>query len=225
MGILLAIFQSTHSVGSGTSRLCQKGYGYYGFQSTHSVGSGTDAFMSDVALSEISIHPLRGEWDAPLFFSVSKAVHFNPPTPWGVGLAYFGVNLIVPVFQSTHSVGSGTCSSYIITHKTQISIHPLRGEWDSKTAQKNMQFLYKANNVTDSVCILCAYDHETSKNFVHLFTLFCANLPGILCSLMVRIRQPKSLPLHTTFSLRNAQPLFDSDSRDNKIAGYLCLYP
>ena len=105
-----------------------------------------------------------------------------------------------------------------------ISIHPLRGEWDSKTAQKNMQFLYKANNVTDSVCVLCAYDHETSKNFVHLFTLFCANLPGILCSLMVRIRQPKSLPLHTTFSLRNAQPLFDSDSRDNKIAGYLCLY-
>lgn len=106
-----------------------------------------------------------------------------------------------------------------------ISIHPLRGEWDSKTAQKNMQFLYKANNVTDSVCVLCAYDRETSKNFVHLFTLFCANLPGILCSLMVRIRQPKSLPLHTTFSLRNAQPLFDSDSRDNKIAGYLCLYP
>ena len=109
--------------------------------------------------------------------------------------------------------------------KTVISIHPLRGEWDSKTAQKNMQFLYKANNVTDSVCVLCAYDHETSKNFVHLFTLFCTNLPGILCSLMVRIRQPKSLPLHTTFSLRNAQPLFDSDSRDNKIAGYLCLYP
>ena len=151
----------------------------------------------------ISIHPLRGEWDVGVCYAVSASVEF----------------------QSTHSVGSGTKTSKLPARENGISIHPLRGEWDSKTAQKNMQFLYKTNNVTDSVCVLCAYDHETSKNFVHLFTLFCANLPGILCSLMVRIRQPKSLPLHTTFSLRNAQPLFDSDSRDNKIAGYLCLYP
>ena len=181
----------------------------------------------------------------PSFSAISS--DFNPPTPWGVGPVPTGSIPSNISFQSTHSVGSGTrantksCKRRIISiHPLRgewdprvtgfaippaISIHPLRGEWDSKTAQKNMQFLYKANNVTDSVCVLCAYDHEISKKFVHLLALFCANLPGILCSLMVRIRQPKSLPLHTTFSLRNAQPLFDSDSRDNKIAGYLCLYP
>ena len=173
------LFQSTHSVGSGTLTRHLITALFISFQSTHSVGSGTCRYYV-------------------LFYTC--------------------------VFQSTHSVGSGTNAYLKSKGFTRISIHPLRGEWDSKTAQKNMQFLYKANNVTDSVCVLCAYDHKTSKNFVHLFTLFCANLPGILCSLMVRIRQPKSLPLHTTFSLRNAQPLFDSDSRDNKIAGYLCLY-
>ena len=34
------------------------------FQSTHSVGSGTQALPHGFALAVISIHPLRGEWDA-----------------------------------------------------------------------------------------------------------------------------------------------------------------
>ena len=35
-------------------------------------------------------------------------------------------------FQSTHSVGSGTSAKKFILDALQISIHPLRGEWDGE---------------------------------------------------------------------------------------------
>ena len=79
----------------------------------------------------ISIHPLRGEWDALPFWKRKKEwlfqsthsvgsgtqylclgfglfVHFNPPTPWGVGLKSKIADVENGLFQSTHSVGSGT---------------------------------------------------------------------------------------------------------------------
>ena len=34
----------------------------------------------------ISIHPPRGGWDAGLWSRSLPTFHFNPPTPWGVGL-------------------------------------------------------------------------------------------------------------------------------------------
>ena len=55
------------------------------FQSTHSVGSGTTCDWSDYGLQEISIHPLRGEWDATKRRMMRRIFYFNPPTPWGVG--------------------------------------------------------------------------------------------------------------------------------------------
>ena len=100
-------FQSTHSVGSGTleNPISSKSTS---FQSTHSVGSGTQCVNDGRAESEISIHPLRGEWDPKVVFSAAAKMvisihplrgewdcqdcsntlqfqYFNPPTPWGVG--------------------------------------------------------------------------------------------------------------------------------------------
>ena len=77
-------FQSTHSVGSGT-QATSLFRNLQGFQSTHSVGSGTRKSHSKRIRLKISIHPLRGEWDVVKY---------------------------LPIF--TYS----------------ISIHPLRGEWD-----------------------------------------------------------------------------------------------
>ncbi len=147
-------FQSTHSVGSGTtcakrpSPICV-------FQSTHSVGSGTagdgipgfrflyfnpptpwgvgryaikssdipktisihplrgewDTFNSHFpGASIISIHPLRGEWDFWLRKNDWENRYFNPPTPWGVGPGNPDELTKTSLFQSTHSVGSGTAS-------------------------------------------------------------------------------------------------------------------
>ena len=57
-----SIFQSTHSVGSGTYN-SSSGDGRSLFQSTHSVGSGTAHVSVWLCGRAISIHPLRGEWD------------------------------------------------------------------------------------------------------------------------------------------------------------------
>ena len=37
-------------------------------------------------LTNISIHPLRGEWDYAEVIGYFDKCYFNPPTPWGVGL-------------------------------------------------------------------------------------------------------------------------------------------
>ena len=82
----------------------------HAFQSTHSVGSGTRHHHPAALIPCISIHPLRGEWDAlkivtVVAFSISIHPlrgewdrgeqthdlfigHFNPPTPWGVGRVF-----------------------------------------------------------------------------------------------------------------------------------------
>ena len=123
------------------------------FQSTHSVGSGTYCIRAAAGHSSISIHPLRGEWDSlsrrerQLFFisihplrgewdlvdvlQSASTTHFNPPTPWGVGLPRGRQMPARELFQSTHSVGSGTLACLLRSLSRRISIHPLRGEWDS----------------------------------------------------------------------------------------------
>ena len=50
----------------------------------------------------------RGGWDFPRVLLASHGLHFNPPTPWGVG---HGIHLGLTtqsLFQSTHPVGGGT---------------------------------------------------------------------------------------------------------------------
>ena len=155
-------FQSTHSVGSGT-RACysSKRDGHFNpptpwgvglpeaiqtrrlraFQSTHSVGSGTQCINDSRAESEISIHPLRGEWDSSGLFSTAITFNFNPPTPWGVGRRSKRMFVSVKVFQSTHSVGSGTVSFVGYTPISLISIHPLRGEWDVYFSNASLRIL------------------------------------------------------------------------------------
>ena len=125
----IGTFQSTHSVGSGTPpRLSSLNLPT--FQSTHSVGSGTHyttqiAKRQDISIHplrgewdcfprpfrlclRISIHPLRGEWDQSAIFVTPFLPDFNPPTPWGVGQAVKAAKAEIKAFQSTHSVGSGT---------------------------------------------------------------------------------------------------------------------
>ena len=134
---------------------------YEAFQSTHSVGSGTYMDVYAKFLRGISIHPLRGEWDSIGRAAVYASCHFNPPTPWGVGRSTLSICTRTSKFQSTHSVGSGTmvlCGGAMIKlfqsthsvgsgtrchHNKQIlygiSIHPLRGEWDSSRCNKEWQ--------------------------------------------------------------------------------------
>ena len=78
----------------------------------------------------ISIHPLRGEWDTRFYTAIDQYDDFNPPTPWGVGLRPVTRHGRLPTFQSTHSVGSGTFGRPRRPKARNISIHPLRGEWD-----------------------------------------------------------------------------------------------
>ena len=101
------------------------------FQSTHSVGSGTRRADRFARIAAISIHPLRGEWDCRSRRSNRKNCHFNPPTPWGVGRGTGTRAFYRILFQSTHSVGSGTSASEQPVKVSAISIHPLRGEWDN----------------------------------------------------------------------------------------------
>ncbi len=102
------LFQSTHSVGSGTLALLDIIYAFPKFQSTHSVGSGTSDCGSESNTEAISIHPLRGEWDKAFTPFIPDTLNFNPPTPWGVGLPNGYSVRTNMTFQSTHSVGSGT---------------------------------------------------------------------------------------------------------------------
>ena len=103
-------FQSTHPVGGGTGsappRVIRLRYfnpptpwgvgpalyiaiaGGLPFQSTHPVGGGTAAAESTREYRTISIHPPRGGWDLHPSPARISSAHFNPPTPWGVGLPF-----------------------------------------------------------------------------------------------------------------------------------------
>ena len=100
------------------------------FQSTHPVRGGTEYGYHQGTQDVISIHPPRAGWDARFKIIGVRVVHFNPPTPCGVGQlspcplhqrSYFnpptpcGVGLSPPLsfggihrFQSTHPVRGGT---------------------------------------------------------------------------------------------------------------------
>ncbi len=148
-----AVFQSTHSVGSGT-RVARWRLLKSAFQSTHSVGSGTNMLKNVYQHIMISIHPLRGEWDALPFWKRKKewlfqSTHsvgsgtshkrlrricyryFNPPTPWGVGPSMLSARLSRRRnFNPPTPWGVGRNIYVLGLDFLCISIHPLRGEWD-----------------------------------------------------------------------------------------------
>ena len=100
------------------------------FQSTHPVGGGTRSGVINDVTNAISIHPPRGGWDRVLSWSYASLSHFNPPTPWGVGLLRESNGQELLAFQSTHPVGGGTVYPQHQLPLDLISIHPPRGGWD-----------------------------------------------------------------------------------------------
>ena len=122
-------FQSTHPVGGGTLRsrrfrrsapisihpprggwdVLTHGPGGKLTISIHPPRGGWDQCCDFlIVLGIISIHPPRGGWDRSGWWMLHTARHFNPPTPWGVGLPLVSGDGLSPVFQSTHPVGGGT---------------------------------------------------------------------------------------------------------------------
>ena len=67
-------------------------------------GSETKITLNDA----ISIHPLRGEWDKEIAKRTKKAAISIHPLRGEWDLFAFWSSQTMP-FQSTHSVGSGTC--------------------------------------------------------------------------------------------------------------------
>ena len=100
--------------------------------SIHPLRGEWDQALCDKAFKKrfISIHPLRGEWDFTDDWYSKENMDFNPPTPWGVGRSEKIMKINWKQFQSTHSVGSGTTEFLKSFGLSDISIHPLRGEWD-----------------------------------------------------------------------------------------------
>ena len=157
-------FQSTHPVGGGTAPV-DPGKGIVPI-SIHPPRGGWDPAVCRLcALLGISIHPPRGGWDAPRRLSSPPSLHFNPPTPWGVGLEVIhsrglpldhfnpptpwgvghGINdrlAFQSLFQSTHPVGGGT--AYFCTNTRAAafqSTHPVGGGTLARNDRKRAELI------------------------------------------------------------------------------------
>ena len=69
--------------------------------------SGTPSATKTKSLHHISIHPLRAEWDNTPFIWSRTLLHFNPPTPCGVGRRPVGQLRIVKNFNPPTPCGVG----------------------------------------------------------------------------------------------------------------------
>ena len=88
-----------------------------------------------IYLSDISIHPLRGEWDDADTKSKYDLLRISiHPLRGEWDSTVYRTNNSGKKFQSTHSVGSGTKATAHFCDTETISIHPLRGEWDHAAA-------------------------------------------------------------------------------------------
>ena len=81
------------------------------------------------ALAGISIHPPRAGWDARTELWCRTPLHFNPPTPCGVGHIFYDIIKVQKRFQSTHPVRGGTSDRTILFRSCWVfqSTHPVRG--------------------------------------------------------------------------------------------------
>ena len=87
-------------------------------------------------LPTISIHPLRGEWDQLAAAAHGVRLISIHPLRGEWDIPKLATGAVIPPFQSTHSVGSGTCPISNRVPDNRISIHPLRGEWDGAAVTK-----------------------------------------------------------------------------------------
>ena len=125
------------------------------FQSTHPVWDGTETFVSKGTIKRISIHPSRVGWDRCYRHHRRKSNHFNPPIPCGMGPSrrhrradpsYF--NPPIPCGMGRREIGATSASGHFNPpipcgmgrkpaqprkREVDISIHPSRVGWDSKT--------------------------------------------------------------------------------------------
>ena len=81
-------------------------------------------FLSRFGLLQISIHPPRVGWDRRRSLHPLPQLHFNPPTPCGVGPPLDNPKNYGEKFQSTHPVWGGTCQLVLIAVQ---STHPVWG--------------------------------------------------------------------------------------------------
>ena len=103
-----------------------------GIISIHALrGEGDAENWAEIDAPEISIHALRGEGDQgiPRYRSTITG-DFNPRPPWGGRPTDLIPMIILPLFQSTPSVGRATLCPGKFVSTADISIHALRGEGD-----------------------------------------------------------------------------------------------
>ncbi len=74
--------------------------------------------------------------------SVLELIHFNPPTPRGVGRHTVKALLTSLQFQSTHPSRGGTCNICIHNVVLQISIHPPLAGWDLYVSIATIRSVY-----------------------------------------------------------------------------------
>ena len=86
----------------------------------------------------ISIHSLRMEGDRPRFFRRTRRAYFNPLPPHGGRQCVGEWEMELYPFQSTPSAWRETSNRFYVFGGKDISIHSLRMEGDSKTAQESV---------------------------------------------------------------------------------------
>ena len=102
------------------------------FQSTHPVRGGTSCKDGDMLSDDISIHPPRAGWDNLLKLGHGLGIHFNPPTPCGVGpIRLITQKITDNNFNPPTPCGVGQPGKNPKNPVNSISIHPPRAGWDS----------------------------------------------------------------------------------------------
>ena len=95
----------------------------------------------------ISIHTLRMEGDPVDYLIICRMQVFqSTPSAWRVTSVLID-SLYIPIFQSTPSAWRVTNSIVATFTSIMISIHTLRMEGDSKSAQKSRTLLFKVTDL------------------------------------------------------------------------------
>ena len=181
---------------------------------------------------QISIHSLRMEGDCVYKPLPDLARHFNPLPPYGGRPSPRYASGIFAKFQSTPSVWRETLRAIRNILKLQISIHSLRMEGDSKTAQESVfHFAYPCTILQKRMqkTTFC-----TRKNdfFRKKGEKFGAKPPASFCAPMIRtdifpqtsLTESAALPCLWFPLHRYVPPSTDNDFPGNKTAGCPFLY-
>ena len=162
----------------------------------------------------------------------SCVLYFNPLPPYGGRLNFSGVKLFRVKFQSTPSVWRETEYTFPSVSTSYISIHSLRMEGDSKTAQESVfHFAYPCTILQKRMqkTTFC-----TRKNdfFRKKGEKFGAKPPASFCAPMIRtdifpqtsLTESAALPCLWFPLHRYVPPSTDNDFPGNKTAGCPFLY-